>query len=472
MIYDALDESVALDRRVDVAIVGSGPAGITFARALGPHLDVLLIEAGGHHANAATDDSLSGAISGLHYSLDETRARRFGGSTALWAGYCALFDPIDFDARPWVAHSGWPLAASEVTTHYAAAAKLLHVDDALFDASALGETGAPFFSNDEAADSCASLWRFGEPKADFATENRQFLERAQSIDVLTNACVTEIIVTDDGNAVSRLHVRTLAGRCGSVRARCFLLAAGGIETPRLMLASRNQCVHGIGNAYGHVGRWFMEHPHVSIDGIEMAANTALAKWTGIAQHADGRHFTCCAGLRPDAQARLGVLNFRAHFYRSPAMTADAPPRVGLFFEQAPSAASRLTLMHETDALGLPRVRLNWNVCETDRRSHCLIGEMLAKRLLDNGTAVRTGPRGLSGEILYSNHQLGTTRMSVLARDGVVDENCGVHGIDNLYIAGGSVFPTVSWANPTMTVLALTLRLAQRLGREIAPHMAA
>lgn len=470
MIFDALDSTVALNRTADVAIVGSGPAAITLARALGPHRSVLLLEAGGSEATAAGDHCLVGEVSGLDYPLTETRVRQLGGATALWAGYCAVFDPIDFDTRPWVGHSGWPLDAIELTQHYPEAARRLHVTDACFDPNAFEAYGEHVFSRLDDDQFLPGIWRFGKSKADFAGENRHFLEHSRSIDVLTNGCVTGIHLTEDGESVPSLTVRTLAGATGTVRAKYFIFAAGGIETPRLMLASRDRCPEGIGNAHDQVGRWFMEHPHVSVEGIEMASNPALAKWTGVAKTGDGRKFTYCAGLRADAQARLGVLNARAHFYRSPAMEANAAPRVGLFFEQTPNPDSRLTLTSEKDRFGMPRVRLHWNVLDTDKRSHRIFGDLLADDLLRKGMAVRTGPIRVSDEILYSNHQLGTTRMSRNPRDGVVDDNCRVHGIGNLYIAGGSVFPTVSWANPTVTVLALTLRLAQHLVDKLGYRM--
>jgi len=144
------------------------------------------------------------------------------------------------------------------------------------------------------------------------------------------------------------------------------------------------------------------------------------------------------------------------------MPLTVPPKLGLFFEQAPNASSRITLTDERDAVGLPRMNLHWEMSEFDRQSHQIVGKLLADEFVRNGYAIRTGSIHVSEEILYSNHQLGTTRMSLHAQDGVVDPDCKVHGINNLYIAGGSVFPTVSWANPTMTVLALTLRLARHL----------
>lgn len=466
MILNALDPAVTLNHSADIVIVGSGPAGITLARELAENCNILIIEAGGFEATTASKDSLAGSVSGLDYPLTETRARQFGGSTALWAGYCALFDSLDFEVRPWVMHSGWPIEASDLMCYYPAAAKLLHVIDTCFDSrefEAYNKQSSLQFNTKQFR---PSVWRFGEPVADFAREYGKFIERAASIHTLINACVTNIHLVDNGDAVMHLDVRTLTGRTGKICAKIFILAAGGIETPRLMLASRQQCADGVGNTYGHVGRWFMEHPHVSIEGIEMKHDLEIAEWTGVAHNSDGRKFIRCLGLSPETQARNRVLNARGHLFRTPTMAENATPKLGFFFEQAPNPDCRITLKNEKDAFGLPRVHLHWEVSEFDKRSHRICGEMLAEEFVRAGNAIRTGPIYVSEDILHSNHQLGTTRMSRHPCNGVVNPNCKVHGIKNLYVAGGSVFPTVSWANPTVTVLALALRLSRHLAGNI------
>lgn len=466
MIFDALDPTVSLDRSVDIVIVGSGPAGITLARKLSRLYNILLLEAGGLDATTTSTNCLAGEISGLHYPITETRARQFGGSTALWAGYCARFDPIDFVSRPWVAKSGWPFPASELTQHYKAAAEALHVNDACFDPSLFGVAleESTLQPDIECFEPC--LWRFGEPTADFAKEHRKYLDQTKSINVLINTCATNIHLTPNGESTTHLDVRTISGRSGVIHAKVFILASGGIETARLLLASKQQQSTGVGNAQGHVGRWFMEHPHISIEGIEVNPHPELATWTGVTQTKDRRKFTRCTGLRPELQTQKKILNAKAHFYRTPDMAENSAPKVGMFFEQAPNSNSRLTLTNKLDAVGLPRIRLHWELSELDRYSHQSLGELLAAALLHTGAAIRTGAISVSNEVLHSNHQLGTTKMSLHPSDGVVDPNCKVHGISNLYISGGSVFPTVSWANPTLTVLALSIRLSEHLLRKL------
>ena len=461
MIFNALDGNTPLDYEVDVVIVGAGPAGITLSYELSNDRSILLVEAGGKSATPEGNDSLVGESSGIFYPLTETRARQFGGSTALWAGYCALFDDIDFEARSWVEHSGWPISVDDLSRYYPAAAKWLHLDYPEFDVNKLD---LDFIKGTRIRERfCQAIWRFGIRRADFAIDHRLFFKQSNSANLLENACVTNIGLSTDEDAVRSLTVRTSTGRQGTIRAQTVILATGGIETPRLLLASQNKSNWGVGNEYGHVGHWFMEHPHLSIEGIALSQGSNWESWTSRAKTPAGEWYTQNLGVLPEVQSGYKLLNARAHFYRTPLMAEDAPPRVGIFFEQSPNSASKITLTDDkVDCFGMPRIRLCWEINETDRHSHSALCNLLAEALLDDGVALRNGLVGQSNEILHSNHQLGTTRMSQSPVDGVVDPNCKVHGLSNLYIVGGSVFPTVSWANPTLTVLALTLRLAEHL----------
>ncbi len=470
MILNALDSFTPMNHTTDIAIVGSGPAGITLANELAKMFNVLLIEAGGLEETTSAKRSLTGSVSGISYPLTETRARLLGGSSSLWAGYCAQFNKEDFESLPWVPDSGWPFSAAEIMRFYPQAARLLHVEDACFTPTQLSctnsSTRTSWFSNEFQT----SIWRFGEVKADFAVENKDSLAKSTSISVLLNACVTNVHLSDNrNNAVECLNIRTLEGRTGKIKAKTFILATGGIETPRLLLGSRQQYAQGVGNSSGKIGQYFMEHPHVTIEGIEIKNNVELGDWTGIAQTNDGRKFARCFGLRANYRKVHQVLNAKAHLFRSPQMTDKDRSKVGLFFEQSPNPYSCVTLTHSNDALDMPRINLNWEISDLDRYSHQVMSKLIANELLRIGLAVQTGVVSVSDEILYSNHQLGTTRMSKDPIDGVVDANCKAHDLENLYIVGGSVFPTVSWANPTLTVLALTLRLASHINENHITH---
>jgi len=475
MIVDARAADVVLDRAARIVIVGSGPAGLTLARELAGVGPVLVIESGGLQADPAVQALCAGECAGMDYPLAETRARQFGGSSALWAGFCATFDHHDFQPRDWVSASGWPFGPAALEPHYARAAELLILGAPHFDARDIAARAGVLLPFDDGM-FVATAWRFGTPKLEIGEQWRVALQSSADITVLTHANVVELRLDAQHSTVTELVVRTLDGREGRVAADLAVLACGGIETPRLLLNSDAQLRHGIGNAGDHVGRYFMEHPHLPVSGLELRERDWFRCFLERGAYDDDRQFLMALGLSPAKQATERVLNARAHIYRTPDMSDHEAPRLGLFLEQAPSRHSRVTLSNQRDALGMRRVRLDWRLTDLDWRTHETTGQLLAREFERLGAGhVREGVRSRrrdTKQVLYSNHHLGTTRMSALPADGVVDPDCRVHDIANLYIAGGGVFPTVSWANPTFTVVALTLRLAEHLRGEMAAGDAA
>jgi len=158
-----------------------------------------------------------------------------------------------------------------------------------------------------------------------------------------------------------------------------------------------------------------------------------------------------------------------------ALDKRKPPRVEVFTlnhmsEQAPNPNSRVTLAAERDALGCNRAQLDWQLSPLDMRTIIRAQEIISEELRRAGLGHlhielndETPPPDLHGGV----HQMGTTRMHTDPKQGVVDENCRVHGLSNLFIAGSSVFPTVGYANPVLTLVALALRLADHVKKFLA-----
>ncbi len=150
-------------------------------------------------------------------------------------------------------------------------------------------------------------------------------------------------------------------------------------------------------------------------------------------------------------------------------------------EQAPNPSSRVRLSERRDALGYPSADLDWRLGEQDKHTLRQLGETLdgeltrlglgrfeAEPWLDDGSLAWPADLTVSNHPIGGYHHMGTTRMSDNPRTGVVDRNCAVHGYQNLYIAGSSVFATGGWANPTLTILALAHRLKDHLvSRKVA-----
>jgi len=516
----------------DVCIIGAGPAGIVLARTLGASgVRVCLLEGGGLAADDATQALYRGRVVGQRYfQLDDCRARQFGGAANWWGGWSRAMDPINFEARDWVPHSGWPIPFSEVDRFSDRTRALLQipsVDDALA-AVAQDRSRRPLpLPVDEMA---TALLQFS-PLVDFSGFYREELFAAPTVTTLLHANVVGIDRDPDGTAIRRVRVATLSGRRGTVEARVYILAAGAIENARLLLAS------AIGTDHDVVGRYFGEHPHVRCGVLETAPGVDAAFYDETQRR--GREPMGWFVLPPSVQRAHRLLAFSASLRQRPPMPVDrllatqasgftsskalmesvllgrGParwsarlPRIargapalargiaartsrsahtGRLFEikvrseQTPNPESRVRLNATRDRLGVPMVDLDWRLVDADRATVREGVRLLAAACATAGIGRVSLPAdpddapsldGVGG----GWHQMGTTRMADNPRVGVVDAHCRVHGVPNLFVAGSSVFPAYGFANPTFTILSLALRLADhvagRLSAVPAPIVAA
>ena len=470
----------------DVCIIGAGAAGISLARELrGARARVCVLESGGLEPDGDTQALYRGRGVGLAGDgyLETSRLRYFGGSTNHWWGMCAPLDAHDFEARPWVPHSGWPVSRADLDPYYARAQPICQLGPFDYDPDAWDPDPPPLGPR-----SLRRMWQYGPPTR-FGAVYREELRASTNVAVHLFANAVDLAATDSGRRVEHVVVKTLQGGQFTVAARAVALAAGGIENPRLLLGSDGVVKAGLGNGRDLVGRFFMEHPHRQPAGEILFDDPRLAAW-GQKREARGARFLVNLGVRPEVQRQHRLLNGSLQLWRSwraetqpegsllgllrdlaAGAGAGPPQRAELFarFEQAPSAESRVRLSEERDALGQRRVVLDWRLGALERDSLRRTLEILAEDLAAAGTArVRIEDASAAGapEFTGGEHHMGTTRMSGDPSTGVVDRDCRVHGIENLYVAGSSVFPTVGWANPTLTIVALSLRLADHLKRTL------
>jgi choline dehydrogenase-like flavoprotein len=276
VILDTNDLADQSDLSADICIVGAGAAGIAMAlQFVDSPLQVLVLESGGMKAEQQSQALYEGTVADqrLHTLPHHYRERRFGGTTTNWGGRCMPLDPIDFEARDYVPHSGWPITRETVDPFYPQANALLEAGE--FDYSAASSFRKPlrpvirdFRSDDFSLD---GLERFSCP-TDLGTRYGDVLKRATNIRVLLHANVAAIDLGEDGRRVESLTVRTLAGRTVTVRARRIVLAAGGLEVTRLLLANpgRRAGGPGIGNRHDLVGRYYMCHLAGTIGALRVA----------------------------------------------------------------------------------------------------------------------------------------------------------------------------------------------------------
>ena len=493
----------------DVCIIGAGPAGLSLARKLdGTRHRVYILESGGEHPDEFSSLMSDGDSVGHHYfDINASRERVLGGSSYVWGEWMRArpLDPIDFERRSWVEHSGWPFGREELEPFYKEAQDLLGLGPFDYEAEGTHE-----------GDVKQVRFRYSS-RADFTT-SRSWLEKSANICLVLGGTAMELIPSEDQpERVGSVEVGAGAGHGFSVGSDVVVLAGGGIEVPRLLLLSRQRMASGFGNHHDLVGRYFMEHPRVSRGRVDWAGE-GPADAFAIQRHND--HATRLAFAPTNRMMeREGILNGMillttaserevSESVRSLAIVRDrflhgkesgettrghvrslarnlkrtwrethvdgekkaGLLRVSVTVEQEPNPSSRVTLGERMDPLGQPLPELDWQLGATEKRTIRELQKALGSWLVDQHAGRFSGllgdetpDRALRGEW----HQLGTARISTTESSGVVDSDLKIHGSSNVYITGGAVFPTVGYANPTLTIVALSLRLASHLEPRLA-----
>lgn len=539
----------------DIVIVGSGPAGLAIAMEfLSTSLNIAVLESGGEGYDEATDalnefDSV-GHVRAPHNAVGR---RGFGGSSALWTGRCGQLDAIDYHARPWIPFSGWPIDAESLEQFYLRAATFLGLcaprsadtgqrdlhqpfDKPGHDASAFKPVLWQFSTSVGSADPevrsftphgsspDALLQHTGAPTAIHAGQRcRSALDASRNVHIFTNATVTEIRTDQVGGAVSGVRVLAPNGTTVEIHAPRVVLACGGVQNARLLLASRDQKPLGLGNDHDQVGRYLSDHTFTELATFRGSAGTKLRRRLGTRWHPQfGKQHVHTLGLRlsEEKQRELGLLNaaiftveygarlnalsalarggrslkgrsFRSAFHdlvdaashpinlvegfqdryvaRRPSLNFPDQTVVGCVVEQELQPESRVTLSERKDHLGQPVAQLDWRISDREYRTACAVESLFRAEVsrLDLGAYER--PAWTQGSfndwsdgLIDLAHPSCTTRMSHDPATGVVDSNCNVFRVRGLYIAGSSVFASNSHMNPTHTLVSLALRLADHL----------
>lgn len=476
----------------DICIAGGGAAGMTLAldlRASG--FSVILLESGGFRREAETQRLSDGRMTGINtWNMRSMRVRALGGATGHWEGWCRPLMPQDFEARDYIPNSGWPIQYTDMLPWYARACETLEIGpfvwDAVGRAKAMGTEVLP------ASDVIDHRYYQYSPPTRFARAYGALLEKAENIRVIAHANVADIRLDERHERVETFTCRTLVKTEFRVIANRYVLALGGIENARVLLAARSQQPEGVANASDAVGRYFMEHPHyygaVGLVHLPQLERRFYARLPSDLKRPNGTPVPVMGafGLSADIARRERLLNFTAAFHplKEDGGAGVLPPatvqalltrgtgafqaaQLAIRAEQSPLAESRVSLGTDLDPLGMPRAMLDWRISpEDDAQLHRAL--VLVGRELGASGLARTWIPGDTSRFRWrpspGGHHIGTTRMGVDPSASVVDGDCRTHQVKNLYIAGSSVFPTGGEANPTLTIVALAHRLADTMKR--------
>jgi len=519
--------------------VGSGAAGTTTARELAlAGVNVLLIEAGGEKQRAEQVDLYRGTSkSANHGPLHLYRQRRLGGTTVVWGGRSAPYEAIDLEYRSYVPHSGWPLSHNDLSDAYVKAHDYLDLGSCSYSAAQSFPASAQFPIKCCPKVVVDRIWRFSLP-TNVWSKYKSFFASHSKADVMFNGSCTEVVTNPEGSRVDYIRVMSSPERQFTVRANTYVLATGGLEVTRLLLASTSVHKSGIGNAQDLLGRFYISHLTGNAGTITFSGS--YGEYFRKYVRSGGVYCKRLMRLTDDAQRRNGLLNLAVtathmdfhdpshgsgvlssvylakrffmgrippefsrelndskyhhllkhatNVLRSPLemvrfadtwtrrrlLASRKLPSVelcnekGIYTlhfdaEQSPNFDSRVGLGDDRDEFGTPRLVVDWRMNRGDAESVSRSLELIARDLENAGVAKVNVKPDLANDVYGHNgvgsHHIGTTRMAGSPTTGVVDSECRVFGVPNLYIASSSVFPTSSYVNPTLQIVAIAIRIA-------------
>ena len=435
---------------------------------------------------------------------------------------------VDFERMPDRPYSGWPLDFAVLAPFYDRAHWYCEINGFSSPSQASRSAAAKLIDSHDLE---LTEFHYSPPTR-FGERFRGKLASSDRIKVYLHANVTNILTAENGTHLTSIDAQTLSGRKIAVTASAYVLCCGGIENARILLNCTQRFSVGIGNHHDLVGRFFMDHLVATMGGvivpqIEISDLGPLHTWHDGSMFVRGALMNSAATVRqagrrgctlimhpiyrvnkagPNAMqspsyeafqriiqyAKRGHLapNFgengcialeepqaiaRSLYYRlakrlHPERTVEAI-RVHIEGEQAPNPRSRVMLVNDIDALGMRRAALVWNIDRTDSNNLYQTLMELARSVGAAGfgrMALNLEPGNELSKISTAWHHMGTTRMHDDQRHGVVDRHCAVHGLANFYIAGSSVFTTGGRVNPTLTIVALAIRLADHLKLTVKP----
>jgi len=473
-----------LKESYSVCIVGGGFVGLTLARALSKfkNTQICVLESGSESFEKGIQDLYRGKT--LVYEddvpklekpnyLTTRRLRMLGGSGNHWGGSCFQPDHFDYLDKPWLGDAQWPISFDDISPHYKTAADILGISPKFQAINQL----TVFPENDQ----FMTKFNFRSP---VVNRNDKFKNKIinpgispANVTTITRATVTGFKFSQSKNRVTGVKFKNPDMKAFLVNAKIIVLCTGGIENARILLNSRGQSPKGLGNENDLVGRYFNEHLY--FQGSFSSAVFPLEIndiQTYIYPKSIEGYWAPNQRLTFKHQLLRTLINLRRTEEKQSIPTVDGKLRgknhhlfkLALIAEQKPEFNSRVVLDNEKDIYGLNRIYLKWGVTDSDYQSLHLTARLFAKYLGES----------LFGKVMWAlnpdrhldfvgpAHHMSTTRMGLTPKTSVVDKNCKLHSLDNFYIGGASVMPRGSCYHPTYTCIALAVRLAEHIKKNL------
>ncbi|MCR8924111.1 GMC family oxidoreductase [Dasania sp. GY-MA-18] len=528
MIIDGLKIGEEVKTECELCIVGGGVAGIVLANELSSAFSsIVVIESGSQDYNAQAQELYE--AESQHEQIPNplySRLRMLGGSSNHWENNTSPFSPLDFEKRDWIKNSGWPLGFEELSDYYKKAGWYCGVGDDGYDQNYWSKK---LEKNDLAAGSQVlktQISKYAVPPVRFFQQHGDVLINSNNITVYTGLNLVDIIYNKNNKDVELAKAINTGGNELSVSAKIFIFCLGGIENARMMLVFNDKYDNQLGNQGDSVGRYFMEHPtpraaqlladsperysfylgeetgdklvagyfslEESVVRSEQTTNLRMPLHPSteymLSDGISSYHILSDAIAKGDVPENFGqhLLNLTADID----LVAEAVSRkkfqkslfdysknfagfqMPMMMEQTPHRDNRIRLGSKKDKMGISKLKIDWELKESDKAMVWKTLELAANEIgaLDIGRMrllYERASRIWGDQLGFSQHHMGTTRMAENPDNGVVDKYHRVFGTNNLFMGGSSVFSTGGHVAPTLTIVAMTIRLADYIKREYA-----
>jgi hypothetical protein len=461
-------------KKFKVIICGSGPAGISLALDLEKKkIECLIIESGDKFYTESAQKRYDGQVVGnFPNNLSELRLSQFGGTSGHWGGTCRILDKYDF--------KDWPINKVDLDPFLDDSCKILNIKN---------EFREKKINND------LKIIEFKESGVMFSDKYYEHIKNSKFINLILNCSIFDIKIED--KKVKQITVKS--ENIEIIDANLLILACGGIENSRLMLWFQNNNT-SISKKMP-IGNFWMEHPFkiigTGVGNFQKIKNFFYNDFDKFYNFRNWGNFTVSLSPTKELIDKKQTLNSSAFLTIhdrdnnsikdtlkdllcvAPKISAKM---VDLFnkklmcgitisssWEQDPEFRNKISLIDSKDKIGIPQVSLNYQISkktlETSRIVTNLIGNIFIKE--DMGRVAHNDIYDINNFISDAGyHHIGGTRMGINENSSVVDKNLKVHGINNMYICGSSVFPTGGHANPTLSIIQLSLRLSNYLEDQI------